>query len=346
MALKRIACYRPTQHVANTRSYKLVAVKRWSTTNNHIKNYQKLVNFIATHTVPGLQRIFNNAVRQRWPTNKLFEHVTLASEGKYHAKNYTQNDIDASIIGKELGSIGTVYALNHSPVALPCYRTLQVQDHCSQSAPRAATNGVKLSDIMENIDMRLGTQQGESAERITRVRAGRTLSLDEIAAFESVREGEVHLAREASLGAIHCHCEDGYGAKPVFIAPTCKETNWQALLRNIQIVVAAWHMSQYGANCYGPVWSIALDGDSTRRAALYIYCMHKKLAPDDLLHQYLDTLLGLNLNTGQDGITMDFDYKHLFKCLCTMFCSNDGLVVDDVVIFFQIGWSVSMTLTV
>jgi hypothetical protein len=43
--------------------------------------------------------------------------------------------------------------------------------------------------------------------------------------------------------------------------------------------------------------------------------MHKRLGPDDPLYKFLSDLPGLNLYTGDGGLTMDFDYKHLFTCM-------------------------------
>jgi hypothetical protein len=41
--------------------------------------------------------------------------------------------------------------------------------------------------------------------------------------------------------------------------------------------------------------------------------MHKKLGLDNPIYKFLSPLSGLNLYTGDGGLTMDFDYKHLFK---------------------------------
>jgi hypothetical protein len=77
--------------------------------------------------------------------------------------------------------------------------------------------------------------------------------------------------------------------------------------------------------------------------------MHKKLGPDDPIYKFLSELLGLNLYTGDGGLTMDFNYKHLFKrvqpsvppCLpasdilsglCTLLYSKEGILVNTVVI--------------
>ncbi|KAJ7936709.1 hypothetical protein B0H13DRAFT_1589416, partial [Mycena leptocephala] len=104
-----------------------------------------------------------------------------------------------------------------------------------------------------------------------------------------------------------------YGAKPVLLIPTCKQGTWQSAALVLQKLIQAWKLSSHGKATCGPLLSIASDGDGTRRAALYLVCMHKKLGPDDAISKFLSELPVLNLYTGEGGLTMDFDYKHLFK---------------------------------
>jgi hypothetical protein len=95
--------------------------------------------------------------------------------------------------------------------------------------------------------------------------------------------------------------------------PTCKKVSWQSAAQLLQKLIQAWKISPYGEAMHGLLLSIASDGDGTQRAALYLICMHKKLGPDDPIYKFLSELLGLNLYTGDGGLTMDFNYKHLFK---------------------------------
>ncbi|THU94060.1 hypothetical protein K435DRAFT_669146, partial [Dendrothele bispora CBS 962.96] len=329
--------------------------------------FKNLIQFIGTHSVPGLQRIFTTAVESRWSVHALFKKLSLASEGRYHPKNYTQDEIDLSILMFELGGGSASHALNYAFTALPCKMTIKA--YRKQWNLRVSNKDVFLTDIIANIDSIFGPHEGKDGELVNlpRARSGHTLSFDQIAtekkvgyipetdemtgfclehvhelnsvivssdtktiqaAAQAVREGRVHLAHEASVGAISSHSQYDYHARPVFIGPTCKKTSWEALHRNIEMVVSGWNLSKYGAEAYGPIWTIASDGDPTRRVALYIYCMHKKLDQNDSLYCYLGTLLGLNLYTGDNNITMDFDYKHLFKRICTLLCSNEGMYID------------------
>lgn len=63
----------------------------------------------------------------------------------------------------------------------------------------------------------------------------------------------------------------------------------------------------------GPIFSVATDGDSTCRAAGHRMFLKSELSSTSRLYGTLSHMPGLNLATGDDKITLDFDYKHIFK---------------------------------
>jgi hypothetical protein len=212
---------------------------------------------------------------------------------------------------------------------------------------RITVGDVKISDILENIEILFSDiNTGDSGPVL------HTLSQDEIAgdgrlcyldetdeiaglcehassrlktfkmgddltsveeAVKAVRAGDIHVGKEFSVAAFSRHAPDDYGAKPVLLMPTCKKGSWQSSAQILQKLIQAWKLSPFGEAKHGPLAAIASDGDGRRRAALYLICMHKHLGPNDPLYEFLSDLPGLNLFTGDGGITMDFDYKHLFK---------------------------------
>lgn len=133
------------------------------------------------------------------------------------------------------------------------------------------------------------------------------------AAVTAVREGKVHIAHEASVGAISRLSRTNYGARPVFIAPTCKKGSWKDMLRTMLTVVEAWKRSRDGEKKHGPVLAVAADGDPKRRLALFVMCMHDEIRPGNPLYPYICNLPGFNRRVGKDNLTEDFDYKHEFK---------------------------------
>ncbi|KAJ6626794.1 hypothetical protein B0H10DRAFT_1941439 [Mycena sp. CBHHK59/15] len=150
------------------------------------------------------------------------------------------------------------------------------------------------------------------------------------AAVAAVKEGKVHIAHETCVGAISHLSETNYGAKPVFMGPTCKKGTWQDTLRTIQIVLEAWKCSPDGAPKHGPALSVSTDGDPGRRAALFMLCMHDEIRPGNPIYDLVKNLPGLNLRVGKDNLTGDSDYKHDFKRVRGLLCSEAGLTVNDV----------------
>ena len=65
----------------------------------------------------------------------------------------------------------------------------------------------------------------------------------------------------------------------------------------------------------GLLWSFATDGNATRCKAGHCALVRNKLDESSPLFGVLTDIPGLNLYTGKDTITLDFDYKHIFKCM-------------------------------
>ncbi|KAJ6626243.1 hypothetical protein B0H10DRAFT_1942079 [Mycena sp. CBHHK59/15] len=149
------------------------------------------------------------------------------------------------------------------------------------------------------------------------------------AAVGAVREGKVHISHETSVGAISCLSETGYGARPVFMGPSCKTGTWKDCLRTMEIVLEIWKRSLHGERLHGPILSIASDGDAKRCLALFTMCMHSEIVPGKPLYPFICDLPGLNRHVGKNNITMELDPKHEFKRGRTLLCLKEGLIVKN-----------------
>ncbi|KAJ7439531.1 hypothetical protein B0H11DRAFT_2355829 [Mycena galericulata] len=338
------------------------------------------------------------AARKRLKEHKQLLRFMSANE------NYTLFHKEFAVLMYELGGGAALHALNKSPYMLPSRHI--IAEMRRQQNLRITVGNVKISDILENIEVLFGDLDPGDEGRV-----GITLSQDEIAGdgrlcyleetdeigglcehaasrlttlkmgsdtvtessrpvsrllvpahegfgsvvgrtnesrrvqikeytnaaeetVKAIRAGEVHVGKEFSVAAFSRHAPTNYGAKPVLLMPTCKKGSWQSSAQILQKLIHAWKLSPFGEAKHGPLESLASDGDSRRRAALYLVYMHKelKLKEGDPLFEFLLDLPGLNLFTGDSTITMDFDYKHLFKRLRTLLCSREGILVNGVVI--------------
>ncbi|KAJ7236528.1 hypothetical protein C8J57DRAFT_1569556, partial [Mycena rebaudengoi] len=337
-------------------------------------DFVDLLDFIGQNTVPGLHRLLSNAAKDGWSARKTLQYCKLAVEGKYTPYNYTQYEIDLTILLYELGGGGAVYAMNHSIFALPSRKTIQLYRRQHKLIP--SVDGVRMADISHNISSLFGPHKRRDTKHADTEPPApmiclHTLSFDEIAterkidyltdidamggfclehlqaletvkvgkdtrvvevAATAVREGKVHISHETSVGAIARLSEKHYGAKPVFMGPSCKKGTWRDCLETMEKVLEAWKRSAYGERLYGPIKAIASDGDAKRRLALFMMCMHTEILPGNPLYPFIKNLPGLNRRVGKDNITMDMDYKHIDKRFCTCLCSEAGIVVKNVCI--------------
>ncbi|KAF8055318.1 hypothetical protein FPV67DRAFT_1789064 [Lyophyllum atratum] len=342
---------------------RLDAIKVISRLRVHQETCRALFDLVGTQDVPGLYRIFKNSKANSWSMEKLFKMIRQAFEGTYHAKNFSELELDLAAVIYELGGGAALYALQKSPFAFPSRTTILKR---RQNFKLCITVGqINMSDILANIEtMFKDVLPGHR-------KAGMTLSMDEVASdgrlcylpgtddiaglcehaatgvasvkmgedlnviravTKAVRDGKVHIGQEVFVAAISRNDETDYGAKPVLLMPTCKKGSFRDSALIIEMLRQAWKMSPYGELLHGPIWSIASDGDPKRRPALYLHCMYRELTPADPLFEHLGNLPGLNLWTGSGGETQDLDYKHDMKRLCKLFCTRDGLLIDSVVL--------------
>ncbi|KAJ7658036.1 hypothetical protein B0H17DRAFT_1145739 [Mycena rosella] len=305
--------------------------------------FTELFQFLGDDSVPALHRVLSNAVEQGWSAKKLLQQCQLAVQGKYTAHNYTQYDIDLAILIYELGGAGTLHAMNHSIFALPSRNTIQPYRRQHNLVPSVAN--VNFSDISTNISALFGPSLSRGGDGATRWAAFCLEHLDALktvqvgkdtqtveAAVAEVRAGRVHISHETSVGAISRLSEIGYGAKPVFMGPSCKKGGWRDCLKTMQMVVEAWRRSPHGERKHGRLMSVSSDGDGKRRAALFIMCMHSEILPGNPLYPFICEIAGLNRRVGKNNLTKDFDPKHLKKRICTSLCSPEGIVVKGICI--------------
>lgn len=99
-------------------------------------------------------------------------------------------------------------------------------------------------------------------------------SIDAIAAVASALEaGTCHLGKEATVAVIGAFRYDNYGVSPVLISPTCKTETAQGSLSWLQMILTEWRNSPHGELKWGPIWSVASDGDATQRKAFHMFLL-------------------------------------------------------------------------
>ncbi|KAJ8087485.1 hypothetical protein PM082_006316 [Marasmius tenuissimus] len=352
-----------------------------------VNDLEDLKSFIANNSVPGVTRLLAQCASEGVGVRAAIERMSMATRGEYHSHKYTEDEIDLATLGYLTGGGSLLYALHHSNSSLPSLTTVNAHRIDFDLITSVGLEDLA-DDILHNIAKLFDPDSMNNALKASQ--SGHTLSLDEIAidehpfyqkqhdkigglcrehtdhlnltigftldnvfaAAEAVfcETPTAHLAKEATVAAISALSRTRYYAKPILISPTCKVVRVEDSVHMIKVTLQAWKDSPHGEVIHGPIWIIAVDGDSKRRGALYNICMTHRLSDGDPLHKILRPLTGLNKFTSQDGIVMDFDFKHLFKResrlkwrehrhqltvtkgICRLLCSKEGMLINSTVV--------------
>ncbi|KAJ7457020.1 hypothetical protein FB451DRAFT_1142947 [Mycena latifolia] len=324
-----------------------------------LTDYRRLAFAVAESNYPRLTQLLSAGLRNGASPRKLINLLGDVVEGtvKYTPRPSTDSrTIDISLMAYILGGRKLLYALCHGS-GLPSLRTLRRHMAFTRIMPTIGT--ISLSDIAHNI---------EEVVLKPRAAAGRTkprgvsLLIDETALeqravhfrhnnrvggicwrhspavnlllntyeaalklAQDIKAGRAHLAKEMTVVAASCFGEAG--TYPILALPACKKMNADDSETIYQVVTEAW--DRHGAAKVGPLWSWATDGDMTRRVSGYKHFLAQKLLPTSPIYGTLAGMAGLNLYTGLNEVTLDFDFKHIFKRICTLLRSAQGIVLNN-----------------
>ncbi|TFY77572.1 hypothetical protein EWM64_g6442 [Hericium alpestre] len=133
--------------------------------------------------------------------------------------------------------------------------------------------------------------------------------------FEDLDCGEVHLTSEATVGALGMLTFEArlYSAHPVLISDSCKCENADQHAALIQTTVDA--LDSRVDLTRTRIVSLASDGEARQGRALINLTFKHLLQPSSPIFSMLSPLALMDLHVGDDDLTPDKDYKHVFKCL-------------------------------
>ncbi|KZS88742.1 hypothetical protein SISNIDRAFT_469824 [Sistotremastrum niveocremeum HHB9708] len=118
-----------------------------------------------------------------------------------------------------------------------------------------------------------------------------------------------------------------YAARALSVSGTCKSEDGQthpSLIQN--------HINACKELKDGYIMCIASDGEARRGLSFNLLTMQKPLSPSSPIYPHLRHLELMNLYVGQDDLTGDKDYKHIFKRLRNLLLRSNGVLVDGVLI--------------
>ncbi|KAG2336359.1 hypothetical protein BDR05DRAFT_896821, partial [Suillus weaverae] len=325
------------------------------TSLTQLDDYSCLLMAISEHDIPRLQQVIKIALDNGASIREVVNKLEDALEGVYRPRGYGSCDIDIAMLVYRLGGCQLLYALNHH-VGVPSLRTLRARSTFTTITPTLGP--IRNEQLDENIhSVVLGTRTD-----ITSLR-GVSFMIDEMALEEmavhfskfnmigglcwkhsnvvdpvlrmyesavriahKIHNQEVHLGKEVTIIGVACFSEDEL--YPVLAAPTCKTEDAADMEVILARAIECWHAT--GADTrVGPVWSFAMDGDATCCAAGHRLFLKHPLSIDSPLFAILSDMPGLNTFTGDSEVMLDFDFKHIFKRICTLIRSPVGITLNN-----------------
>jgi hypothetical protein len=134
-------------------------------------------------------------------------------------------------------------------------------------------------------------------------------------------------ATVAALGVLSENPRE-YSARPIMFSGTCKKETGEEHACIIRMILKATEKQK---NCNGIIYRtvcVASDGEAKRGDALIILTMHSMLSSNSPIYKHLSPLVFMNLLVGQDDITADKDFKHVFKRQRNLMMRNKGIVIQ------------------
>ncbi|KIN93961.1 hypothetical protein M404DRAFT_169661, partial [Pisolithus tinctorius Marx 270] len=321
-----------------------------------LEDHTSLVMALSDHDVPWLRQLLQTSLHNGTSIRTILRMIEDALERSYRPKNHGMDAIDLALLVYRLGGANLLFMLNQR-LALPSLHTLRCHVLFTKVLP---TIGRILSTTVETNIKTVLHSSWDSACHGCR---GVSLLIDETALEEAaiymsdangvgrlcwlhshvidpslhtyqsalniahaLQEGHVHLAKEVTVVGLHLFGKDT--VYPILAAPTCKSEDARDMETVLTLVTNAYKDTGSPA-IIGPLWSVATDGDALRHKAGHKLFVKNKIPISSDLFRILSNLPGLNMFTGNDMVTLDFDFKHVFKRFCMLLRGRSGLYLDN-----------------
>ncbi|KAH9005732.1 hypothetical protein EDB86DRAFT_2795608 [Lactarius hatsudake] len=306
-----------------------------------ISLHRQVLLAMSSGKIPRLDRVLRVASDRHMSVAAILDLVQKAARGLYQPKGYTEEEDLQTLLFLRLGG-QRVANIAHCIFRIPAPSTVRRCTMippliCSPSYPHARDLENNLVAALDSLLPTLETRgkyhvvlMFDEIAQETRPRwcdrtnqilgwcrehtNGRCMDFNSIAdaelLFQDMVDGNVHLAHEATVGAIGLLCKNSrfYSAKPFLISGSCKRETAEDHAKLIQTALNAIKTVNTLSNAR--VVSIASDGEAKRGKALVLLTFKQKLSPSSPIYPWLSACALLDLHVGDDDITCDKDWKH------------------------------------
>jgi len=319
--------------------------KRIQQLTRKLDDYERLCYHISISDYKNVNLVLRASIKNGSSPSTMVAKLQLAIEREYTPRpGVDEQALDVGYLVKAIGGPRLLFALNRF-FSLPSYRTigrhrtvpqlipsilsptyLEISKNIStffdpkeRPVPSIAGHSLLIDGVALEEKCRW-LRSTNSVIGLCREHAGsldlHTQSLQSITSIQdalSQDKPRAHYASEATVVAIGPFRSSNYSAIPLALSGSCKAETGDRMSQWLRVVIHAWRDEYSGAALHGPIWSIATDGESTMKTCRFHLCMSQALPNSDPIYPLLKNLAGLNLQTGEDNVTMTCDPKHVFK---------------------------------
>ncbi|KDR77538.1 hypothetical protein GALMADRAFT_1326277 [Galerina marginata CBS 339.88] len=327
-----------------------------------LSDQKRLLMAIASGKVSRVDRLLSIGLQQKKGARGLLALYMAAAEGHYTPKSFTEEEDMKALLVWKLGG-NRVAEINHRankgqsitylrsrstvPPLIPSHEQPTVEEvranvEATFGGVLDVIHGLNHSKFVHAVLMfdELATEKRIRWDPKTnyflglcREHAHRTSTefvnegdMEEL--FQKLDEGKVHYAKEATVGALGVLCKDNriYPGRPVLVSGDCKQESGEEHAEVIKTVLRGVNGLQDKTKLR--VVTPASDGE-TRRGSSFIQLTFKSwLSRSSPIYPLLKSLDFLDMHVGEDDLTCDKDWKHVFKRWRNLLLRRRGVVVN------------------
>uniref|UniRef100_A0A8H7XJQ8 Zinc finger PHD-type domain-containing protein n=1 Tax=Psilocybe cubensis TaxID=181762 RepID=A0A8H7XJQ8_PSICU len=322
---------------------------------------QRLIIAIASKQVGHVERLLEIGIRQKRSITYILQQYKLAAIGVYHPKSYSDMENMLGLLLMDLGG-NRISGIVHRSLGLPGITTLRTKKMVPLLIPSASTPTITeitanitacfqgLSDVLADANVMHTTLAFDEIATEARIRwdehtnnflgvcreHGRRTALefnsqdDVEELFHCLDKGEIHYAREATVGALGIMSPNNciYAACPILISGDCKRETAEEHAEIIKTVINSVTSTRQQTKLR--LVSIASDGETRRGSAFALLTFKHWLSLTSPIFPLLTNMTFMDLHVGDDDLTADKDWKHVFKRFRNLLLRPRGLLISGV----------------
>ncbi|TFY53533.1 hypothetical protein EVG20_g10072 [Dentipellis fragilis] len=326
--------------------------------------HKQILLAISSQRIQRIDRVFRAGFSRRLGLHAMLVMVKKAADGTYHPKGYEEEDDLQALLFLRLGG-ARVADIAHRIFGTPATSTIRQRTSIPLllSSPSTPT----LSEIRHNVEATFQDMSGlltgspgsamhavlmfdelatekrprwdDKTNKILGIcrecGKGRCLdfsSMDDLQLlFEDLEKGTIHLASEATVGAIGLLSDNTrlYSARPVLLSGSCKRESAEEHAELLQTTINAINSRKDLTRAR--IVSVASDGEARRGKALVQLTFKSPLSPSSPIYYLLGQLPLMDLWVGDDDLTADKDFKHVaFKRVRNALLRDKGVLVSGI----------------